>query len=52
MKTKSTSRRSATGLNINLTPQTRVLLVFSATATGLSLVNTAVGFMSAGIAIS
>ena len=41
-----------TGLNITVTTQTRLMLVFSATASGLSLVNTVVGYASAGIAIS
>ncbi|WP_289306511.1 exosporium glycoprotein BclB-related protein [Paenibacillus terrae] len=41
-----------TGLAIPVTAQTRLLLVFSATATGLSLVNTVVGYASAGITIT
>ncbi|WP_349361911.1 exosporium glycoprotein BclB-related protein [Paenibacillus sp. RC343] len=41
-----------TGLAIPVTAQTRLLLVFSATATGLSLVNTIVGYASAGITIT
>ncbi|MEG0274883.1 MAG: exosporium glycoprotein BclB-related protein, partial [Longicatena sp.] len=41
-----------TGLNINVTNQTRLLLVFTATATGLTLINSVVGYASAGIAIS
>jgi BclB C-terminal domain-containing protein len=40
------------GLNIPVTQGTRLLAVFSADATGLTLVNTAVGYASAGIAIS
>ncbi|EGB91770.1 hypothetical protein HMPREF0240_03422 [Clostridium sp. D5] len=43
---------SVTGLNINVTPQTRLMLVFSATATGLNLVNTVTGYASAGLAIT
>ncbi|PNQ82820.1 exosporium glycoprotein BclB-related protein [Paenibacillus sp. F4] len=41
-----------TGLAIPVTAQTRLLLVFSATATGLSLVNTIVGYASAGVTIT
>ncbi|STB00796.1 exosporium glycoprotein BclB-related protein [Clostridium baratii] len=41
-----------TGLNIQVQPQTRLLLVFSATASGLSLVNTVAGYASAGVSIS
>lgn len=41
-----------TGLNIPVTAQTRLLLVFTATASGLTLVNTVAGYASAGIAIS
>ncbi len=41
-----------TGLTVAVTPQTRLLLVFSTTATGLSLINTVAGYASAGIAIS
>ena len=40
-----------TGLNILVNPQTRLLLVFSATASGLSLVNTIAGYASAGLTI-
>ncbi|KKC48166.1 BclB domain-containing protein [Paenibacillus sp. D9] len=40
------------GLSIPVTAQTRLLLVFSATATGLTLVNTAAGYASAGLAIT
>jgi hypothetical protein len=39
-------------LAIPVTAQTRLLLVFSATATGLSLVNTIVGYASAGVTIT
>lgn len=48
----SISSGTITGLNIPITNQTRLLLVFTATATGLSLVNTVAGYASAGIAIS
>lgn len=40
-----------TGLTIPVTAQTRLLLVFSATATGLSLVNTVIGYASAGVSM-
>lgn len=43
---------TTTGLNIAVTNQTRLLLVFTATATGVTLVNTVAGYASAGIAIS
>lgn len=46
------SSGTTTGLNIAVTNQTRLLLVFTATASGLSLVNTVAGYASAGIAIS
>ncbi|WP_411676410.1 exosporium glycoprotein BclB-related protein [Caproicibacter sp.] len=41
-----------TGLAIPVTAQTRLLMVFSATATGVSLVNTIAGYASAGVGIS
>ncbi len=41
-----------TGLSIPVTAQSRLLMVYSARATGLSLVNTVVGYASAGIEIS
>ncbi len=41
-----------TGLNIPVTAQTRLLLVFSASAAGLSLVNTISGYMSGGLSIT
>ncbi len=41
-----------TGLAIPVTTQQRLLLVFSATATGLNLVNTVAGYASAGLSIS
>lgn len=40
-----------TGLSIPITAQTRYLMVFSAQATGLSLVNTISGYASAGLEI-
>ncbi|WP_394927640.1 exosporium glycoprotein BclB-related protein, partial [uncultured Robinsoniella sp.] len=40
-----------TGLNIAVTAQTRLLLVFSASATGVTLVNSVVGYASAGLSI-
>ncbi len=43
---------SLTGLNIPVTAQTRLMLVFSATASGLSLLNTVVGYASAGLSIN
>ncbi|MCR6474318.1 exosporium glycoprotein BclB-related protein, partial [Bacillus safensis] len=42
----------ATGLNVPVTPETRLLVVFSASATGLSLVNTVAGYASAGLSIT
>lgn len=47
-----TSNGITTGLNISVNPQTRLLLVFSATASGASLVNTVEGYASAGITIN
>ncbi len=41
-----------TGLNIPVTAQTRLMLVFSAAASGLSLVNTVIGYASAGLSIN
>ncbi|WP_339209478.1 exosporium glycoprotein BclB-related protein [Paenibacillus sp. FSL K6-3182] len=40
------------GLSIPVTAGTRLLLVFSATATGVSLVNVVAGYASAGLGIS
>lgn len=48
----TTSNGILTGLNIPVTAQTRLLLVFSATATGLTLVNTVAGYGSAGVSIN
>ncbi|PHG57330.1 bclB domain-containing protein [Bacillus toyonensis] len=41
-----------TGLSIPVTAETRLLLVFAATAAGLSLINTITGYASGGIRIS
>ena len=41
-----------TGLNIPVTAQTRLMLVFSATASGITLVNTIAGYASAGLSIN
>ena len=41
-----------TGLSIPVTAQSRLLMVYSAQASGLSLINTVVGYASAGIEIS
>ena len=41
------SSGSTTGLSIPVTMNTRLLLVFSTTATGLNLVNSVVGYASA-----
>lgn len=46
------SSGTVTGLSIPVTNQTRLLLVFTATASGLALVNTVAGYASAGLAIS
>lgn len=43
---------TTTGLSIPVTAGQRLLLVYSATATGLSLLNTAVGYASAGVSIN
>ncbi|HCQ5551803.1 TPA: spore surface glycoprotein BclB, partial [Clostridioides difficile] len=48
----SISSGIVTGLNIAATAETRFLLVFTATASGLSLVNTVEGYASAGISIN
>nr|WP_281287017.1 exosporium glycoprotein BclB-related protein [Paenibacillus hemerocallicola] len=47
----STGITPATELNIPVTAGTRLMLVYSATATGLSLVNTIAGYASAGVSI-
>ncbi|GAB3717714.1 hypothetical protein GCM10027592_60010 [Spirosoma flavus] len=41
-----------TGLSIPVTAGTRLVLVYSATAAGLSLINTATGYASAGLSIN
>lgn len=48
----SISNGITTGLAIPVTAQTRLLLVFSATAAGLTLVNTVVGYASGGVNIT
>ncbi|WP_413409119.1 exosporium glycoprotein BclB-related protein [Paenibacillus amylolyticus] len=48
----SISNGITTGLTIPVTAQTRLLLVFSATATGLTLVNTVIGYASGGVNIT
>lgn len=47
----SISSGLTTGLNIPVTAQTRLLMVFSASASGVSLTNTLGGYISAGISI-
>ena len=46
------SSGTLSGLSIPVTAGTRFLLVFTATATGLSLVNTVAGYASAGLSIT
>ena len=43
---------SLTGLNIPVTAQTRLMLVFSATTSGLALIQTVAGYASAGLSIN
>ena len=43
---------SLTGLNIPVTAQTRLMLVLSASASGLALLNTVTGYASAGLSIN
>ena len=43
---------SLSGLNIPVTAQTRLMLVFSASASGLTLINTVTGYASAGLGIN
>ncbi|WP_439557361.1 exosporium glycoprotein BclB-related protein [Dyadobacter sp.] len=47
----TTSTGRASGLSIPVTAGTRLMLVFSATANGLNLNNTVVGYASGGVAI-
>ena len=42
---------SLTGLSIPVTAETRLLMVFTITATGISLLNTLTGYASAGVNI-
>ncbi|MFH5181807.1 exosporium glycoprotein BclB-related protein [Paenibacillus sp. TAB 01] len=46
------STGTVTGLSIPVTAGTRLLLVFSATAAGVTLINTVAGYASAGLAIT
>lgn len=46
------SSGALTGLAIPVTAGTRLLMVFSATAAGISLINTVAGYASAGVSIS
>jgi BclB C-terminal domain-containing protein len=46
------SNGTTTGLSIPVTNQSRLMVVFSATAAGISLINTVSGYTSAGIGIS
>lgn len=46
------SANTVSGLNIAVTAGTRLMMVFTATASGLTLVNTVTGYASAGVAIS
>ena len=48
----TTSTGITTGLSIPVTAGTRYLMVYSATAAGLTLVNTVVGYASAGVNIN
>ena len=43
---------SLTGLSIPVTARTRLMLVLSASASGLTLLNTVVGYASAGLGIT
>jgi len=43
---------SLTGLNIPVTAQTRLMLVLSASASGLTLINTVTGYASGGLGIN
>ncbi|HTN44907.1 MAG TPA: exosporium glycoprotein BclB-related protein [Flavipsychrobacter sp.] len=47
----SLSEGSLTGLSIPVTAGTKLLLVYSATATGLSLINTVVGVTGGGVSV-
>lgn len=47
----TTASGQSTGLSIPVTAGTRLLLVYSATATGITLINTVTGYASAGVAI-
>ena len=46
------SKGTLTGLNISVPAGTRLMLVLTASASGLSLVNTVAGYASASVAIN
>lgn len=48
----TTASGQANGLSIPVTAGTRLLLVYSATAAGITLINTVTGYASAGVAIN
>ena len=48
----SVSNGTTTGLSIPVTDQTRLMVVFSASATGISTTNTITAFTSAGVGIA
>ena len=48
----TTASGTLTGLNIPVTAGTRLLLVFGATASGITLINTVPGYVSAGVVIA
>lgn len=48
----TTASGQTTGLNIPVTAGTRLLLIYSASATGLSLINSVTGYVSAGVSIN
>jgi BclB C-terminal domain-containing protein len=48
----TTSNGIATGLSIPVTAQTRLLMVYSISATGVGLINTVTGYMSGGVSIA
>jgi BclB C-terminal domain-containing protein len=51
VSTGTISNGITTGLSIPVTSQTRLLMVYSITSTGISLTNTVSGFASAGITL-
>lgn len=48
----STSNGITTGINHAVTPETRLLMVYSITAAGFTLINTVAGYASAGVNIN